>query len=927
METRTTLRFVRLQLSAAVVWALRRVLLGCFFLLIQTLPAQDRTVLFNISAAGVAKTIPTWGLDTAWLSTDNVRRGAIFMGQPQVDVIRFSFTGDWPLSGGDLGASALVEFNQRMNIVNAYTDAHTALYLNNDSPTYDPSFIGGDGRIEPVAWAQLINATRQRCVNAGRAVLSVSPYNEPDNSFEQGSMTRLGDVCWQLRNTYGASFSGIRLCGGSTLNTDTANGWYNTLNGWGYLEEGCTHQLAGSFDNYAAFFQNTQTNGDVGANDELHNVMEAMVGAEYGMDVGIWWGTAERARGEFVKASDGQRLAYAEHRPNWTAAAVYRGTNGVVQAFVGESERQALPTTYRFFSKDRDVFYDGDGPRRDYTATTTGGSGYQTAAHRNAERVVNITFGADVPPPIGGRYLIVNRNSGKVMEVAGGSTNSGANIQQNTSTAGLHQQWNVTPLPATNGGDYSYFSFTAVHSGKATDVNNWSYDDGGNVMQWDNTGNANQHWYLEYVSNGWFYVRSRWSGKYLEVSGASTANGGNIQQWSGNGGMNQQWRFIPTNAAVEFIAPAVLTGVTANANALSVQLNWNASGAADFAGYTVLRATNSGGPYEIVARGLTNNAFTDKAANQLRTYYYVVKAVDRSLNSSANSTQVSATPTGIPALIARYGFDGNTNDESGNANHPIITSGIPTFVAGKYGSAMDLSGTNQYTMLPANLLASVTNFTIALWVNWDGGAAWQRIFDFGNDTTQYLFLTPSSGNGTLRFAITTNGGGAEQMLQTLPSPVGQWQHVAITRNGNVARLYTNGVVAVSATNIVTIAPASFNSALNYLGKSQYADPLFNGRLDELFIYNYALSDTEIIKLAANQPPPPTAPTSMVTSLAGNSLLISWPANYLGCRLESNSVSLTATGSWFTVSGSAATNQMIIPISAASSNVFFRLVYP
>ena len=897
-------------------------------LLALTIPlrAQDRTVLFNTCAAGVSKAIPTWGLDTAWLSADNVRRGVIFMGQPQVDVIRFSFTGDWPLSGGDLGAAALVEFNQRMNIVNAYTDAHTALYLNNDSPTYDPSFIGGDGRIDPVAWAQLINATQQRCVNAGRPVLSVSPYNEPDNSFEQGSMTRLGDVCWQLRNTYGASFSGIRLCGGSTLNTDTASGWYNMLNGWGYLEEGCTHQLAGNFDNYAAFFQNTQTNGDVGANDELHNVMEAMVGAEYGMDVGIWWGTAERARGEFVKASDGQRLAYAEHRPNWTAASVYRGTNGAVQAFVGESERQALPTTYRFFSKDRDVFYDGDGPRRDYTATTTGGSGYQSTAHRNAEKVVNITWGADVPPPIGGRYLIVNRNSGRVMEVASGSTNSGANIQQNTSTAGLHQQWNVTPLPATNGGDYSYYAFTAVHSGKATDVNNFSYDDGGNVMQWDNTGNANQHWYLEYVSNGWFYVRSRWSGKYLDVSGASTANGANIQQWSGTGGLNQQWRFIPTNAAVEFFAPAAPTGVTATANALSVRLNWNASGAADFAGYTVLRATNSGGPYEIVARGLTNNAFTDKAANQPRTYYYVVKAVDRSLNSSGNSAQVSATPTIISAQVARYAFDGNAQDSSGNANHAIVLDGTPNFAgAGNFGTSMDLNGTSQSAMLPAGLFASVTNFTIALWVNWDGGGVWQRIFDFGNDTTQNMFLTPSSGGSTnyLRFAITTGSG--EQQLNAPALPIGQWRHVAVTRNGNTARLYTNGVLAV--TNTVTIAPASFNPALNYLGKSQWPDPLFNGRLDELFIYNYALSDIEITKLAANQPPPPTVPTSMTTMLMGNSMLFSWPSNYVGCRLESNSISLTATSAWFTVSSSATTNQMFLPISSAQSNVFFRLTYP
>ncbi len=112
--------------------------------------AQDRTLLFSPSDTGVARPIPAWGLDTAWLSADNVRRGAIFMGKPQVDVIRFSFTGDWPLTGGDLGASALTEFNDRMAIVNSYTDSHAALYLNNDSPTYDASFIGGDGRIAAV---------------------------------------------------------------------------------------------------------------------------------------------------------------------------------------------------------------------------------------------------------------------------------------------------------------------------------------------------------------------------------------------------------------------------------------------------------------------------------------------------------------------------------------------------------------------------------------------------------------------------------------------------------------------------------------------------------------------------------------------------------------------------------------------------------
>src|SRR6185503_3887525 len=59
----------------------------------------------------------------------------------------------------------------------------------------------------------------------------------------------------------------------------------------------------------------------------------------------------------------------------------------------------------------------------------------------------------------------------------------------------------------------------------------------------------------------------------------------------------------------------------------------------------------------------------------------------------------------------------------------------------------------------------------------------------------------------------------------------------------------------------------------------------------LFIYNYALSGSEVTRLAANQPPPPTVPTTMSTSLAGNTLQISWPSNYVGSRLESNSFSL------------------------------------
>ena len=369
---------------------------------------------------------------------------------------------------------------------------------------------------------------------------------------------------------------------------------------------------------------------------------------------------------------------------------------------------------------------------------------------------------------------------------------------------------------------------------------------------------ANQEWYFQYVTNGYFKIHNRWSNKVVGVNGASlnTGSGAQIVQWDDTGTLDQQWRLIPASVTnFDFVAPAKPASVSATASAVSVQLNWKTNSESDLASYTVLRSITNGGPYYIVARGLTNNFFTDKSANLPQNYYYVVQAVDRSLNISPGSLQVFAKPTGSATVIAHYAFDGTTSDSSGNSNNPIVINGSPALVAGKYGSALGLDGANQYLMLPAGMMAGTTNFTIAAWVNWNGGAAWQRIFDFGNDTTQYMFLTPDSGGGTLRFAITTNGAGAEQIIETAPLATNQWVHVTVTGDGMTGCLYTNGVLAASGS--LSLNPAIFNPALNYLGQSQFAgDPQFNGALDEVLVANYAMSAAQVAWLPFNSAPPP-----------------------------------------------------------------------
>ncbi|MFO1514658.1 MAG: LamG-like jellyroll fold domain-containing protein [Verrucomicrobiota bacterium] len=216
--------------------------------------------------------------------------------------------------------------------------------------------------------------------------------------------------------------------------------------------------------------------------------------------------------------------------------------------------------------------------------------------------------------------------------------------------------------------------------------------------------------------------------------------------------------------------------------------------------------------------------------------------------------------------FAQLRFETNTLDTSGNGNNGI-TTGTPAYASGHSGQALVFDGANTKVTLPPNI-ATGNAFTFAAWIYWKGGANWQRIFDFGNSTTQYLFLTPSSGNGTLRFAILN--GGAEQIVESAALAQNQWRHVAVTLSGNTARLYVNGV-QVAVNTSLTLSPASFSPRVNFLGASQFPDPLFNGLMDELLITDYALSAGQIAALQTNTPPQFTS-GSLTRSTTGTDVL-------------------------------------------------------
>lgn len=141
-------------------------------------------------------------------------------------------------------------------------------------------------------------------------------------------------------------------------------------------------------------------------------------------------------------------------------------------------------------------------------------------------------------------YRLINRNSGKSLDVAQSSTANGGNVHQWSYWGGNNQLWNI--IDVGNG----YHKIINLNSGKALDISGGSTANGGNAIQWTDHGGNNQQWQIIDVGGGYDKLMNRNSGLLLDISGGSTADGGNAIQWSDNGGNNQQWQIVPVNMPI-----------------------------------------------------------------------------------------------------------------------------------------------------------------------------------------------------------------------------------------------------------------------------------------------------------------------------------------------------------------------------------------
>ena len=848
----------------------------------------DRELVFDPTGTGAQLPVD-WGLDTAWNSDENMIRGIRYITPECLSVARVSFNpyGIVPESGA-LPPDMQTELDNRMK--NVERIGHKVdIALNLDAAQlykmgdyYHIGTNGGgnlyidweraDGGTKNHAeWARLIDATAAAVEAKGYTVVSAAPFNEPD--YQYNGLTKASFLAINKELEKFPRFNNIRISGGNTLNCDEADPWYEYLKET--LDEGNTHQLAGDFNHYAAFFEKVRNDGKYATADELHNVMEAMVGVEYGMQTGIWWGTAERARGEFCQISNkGERLAYAENRPAWSAASVYKSP-GKLQAFVGCSERQARPSTYRFVTTGgRALYADGYGPLYDYNVDVPAdpNGGYQTQQQRTAEGVVDFTWGEDVQPDINGTYIIVNKQSGRAVTYAGGNANL---TIDNYSTTDANMQWKVGRISHNEGGDFSYWYInSASNENKSWNLYNFGlnedYDPDNkyfvvDIWAWDNNKantsaindyDKNMEWFLDYDGDGWFHIRSKHSNYCARLfKGNNTRGTKLIQAPYDKDDESQKFRFVAVETApakFETTAPAAPTGLTATASAGTVTLAWTAPADADVISYSLLR-DNGDGVFNTIARNLTLTSVIDNTATPGVNYTYKVVAYDNCGNRSAASATAQAQPTGASGLWCSLPFDESPVDVTGNGFN--ARAAAFTYEDGHAGKGLRFRVSADAVQLPPTAAPAGQVFTVTSWVKMGSHTqAGYYLFDFGLDTDHHVGLRMSDGpSGNM--AVVACNGGEEKKLTAKKVSVADWHHVAVVFNLNNWQLYVDGELAAEADepDIHAFVPAE-GKMFNFIGRgmrtynfnsanslSQVSVPALNGVVDNFRIYNFAIS--------------------------------------------------------------------------------------
>jgi hypothetical protein len=196
-------------------------------------------------------------------------------------------------------------------------------------------------------------------------------------------------------------------------------------------------------------------------------------------------------------------------------------------------------------------------------------------------------------------------------------------------------------------------------------------------------------------------------------------------------------------------------------------------------------------------------------------------------------------------LVGYWKFDEGSGtiayDSSGNGLDGTL-NGDPQWVVGQLGGALDFDGDDSVE-IPHNALLSITDeITISAWTYMRGDASGELVIVSkggwaANDLPYELTETPG---GVIYWQFYDDGGRDTCAPQS--PPVEEWHHLTGTYDGNIFKCYIDGVLADEWAYAGTMPE---NTASVTIGQRSRGGYYFNGMIDEVAIYDHALSEDEI----------------------------------------------------------------------------------
>lgn len=323
---------------------------------------------------------------------------------------------------------------------------------------------------------------------------------------------------------------------------------------------------------------------------------------------------------------------------------------------------------------------------------------------------------------------------------------------------------------------------------------------------------------------------------------------------SGNSTLGLYWRFAPSNSGFSCYGPTGASSVFSTNTWYYVAVSKNGSTATYYVNGVAYGTATVDNPMSIGTGawdiGHINSTYTAAGViiDEMKLYNY-----PRTAQQIIQDMNGSGAPGGSSdSAVGKWQFDegyGTTTANNGNLGSTLdgTISGATWTNSGKYNKALVYDGTDDSTSLPDNDAIDFSvnqNFSVSFWVKDGGGNSnadsivekWT-----GAGGYPYVFRFNTTGN-TVSFAR-WDGTNNPTVLGGVSILDGNWHHVVGIKDGSILRIYIDG--KQRSTTPDTTTGTTTNSSPIYIASRGGASLFYNGTVDELNVYGYALTAQEV----------------------------------------------------------------------------------